>query len=71
MSNGFSINDYGSLPREKKLEIMAKAGNMLRKELRKSQEAFGEIRMRGYICPVEAIEQYDRVIKALSEPPKE
>ena len=61
------INNVGSLTREQKLEIMVKAGLMLRKELRKSQEAFGEVKMRAYLCPIEAIEQFDKVLEAISK----
>ncbi len=56
------------LTREQKLEILCKAGMMLRKELKKSQEQFGnEIRMRAYLCPVEAIDKFDQVVESLKD----
>lgn len=72
MSEQNSQGTQGGLSREKKLEILCKAGMMLRKELRKSEEQFGkEIRMRAYLCPVEALDQFDKVVEALSDKKEE
>ncbi len=54
--------------REEKLEILSKAGMMLRKELQKSQDKFGkDIEMLGYLCPIGAIKKYDEIIESLKK----
>ena len=71
MSDQNNQGSQGGLSREKKLEILCKAGMMLRKELKKSEEQFGkDIRMKAYLCSAEALDQYDRVVEALSDKPK-
>ena len=54
-----------TMTREQKLEVMAKAGVMLRKELEDDFERSGKVEFRARLCKIEIIKQYDAIMDAL------
>jgi hypothetical protein len=57
----------GSLNREQKLEILAKMGIKLRKALREDQDRVPDVRLSAYFCPIELLEEYDKMMALLKE----
>ena len=54
-----------NLSREQKTEILAKAGLALRKALEDDKKAFAEQKMKAHLCPIEVMDEYDAILKAL------